>query len=229
MIQWGQSTHATCKQTTEDALIEAYTSAIRSGNVVDIRRIESQLDVLDERERTRALGPAALYYATRWGWPVFPLIPGDKRPITRNGFRDATTDPEKIRRWWTSTPQANIGVPTGIAFDVLDIDWRDKSGERSQAHELWPALRDADPAVLPPIHGVAMTPRGGLHVLFEPTGETNHAGQWRGAQYADRLSGLDFRGAGGYVVVAPSRMNEQRWAWAVTPSPAITGRSDLAA
>ena len=32
--------------------------------------------------------------------PVFPLLPGDKRPATKNGFKDASTDAEQIRSWW---------------------------------------------------------------------------------------------------------------------------------
>ncbi len=33
------------------------------------------------------------------GLPVFPCR-ADKRPITENGFHDATTDAETIRQWW---------------------------------------------------------------------------------------------------------------------------------
>jgi len=37
----------------------------------------------------------ALTYASR-GWPVFPCKPDQKIPATRHGYRDATTDPERI-------------------------------------------------------------------------------------------------------------------------------------
>ena len=37
---------------------------------------------------------AAQRYADA-GWPVFPLIPGEKVPVTKHGFRDATTDPDR--------------------------------------------------------------------------------------------------------------------------------------
>ena len=43
---------------------------------------------------------AALAYARRFGWAVFPLQPGTKVPLTgTHGHKDATTDPETIRRW----------------------------------------------------------------------------------------------------------------------------------
>ena len=38
----------------------------------------------------------ALAYA-RHGWPVFPCLPGRKAPLTRHGFRDATTDQRRTR------------------------------------------------------------------------------------------------------------------------------------
>jgi hypothetical protein len=45
----------------------------------------------------KALLQAALEYAHR-GWPVFPCDKG-KRPLTKHGFKDATTDENQIRAW----------------------------------------------------------------------------------------------------------------------------------
>src|ERR671917_2985291 len=66
---------------------------------------------------------AALAYAGR-GVPVFPCERGAKRPLTRNGHWDATTDPRVIERWWERWPSANVGVPTGkkSGLVVLDVD-----------------------------------------------------------------------------------------------------------
>src|SRR5215203_548078 len=76
----------------------------------------------------------ALWYAVVHDWLVFPLhTPGDggcscgngecrnfgKHPRTPNGFKDATTDPDQIRRWWEQWPSANIGSPYP---SVLDCD-----------------------------------------------------------------------------------------------------------
>ena len=69
------------------------------------------------------LPKAALAYARR-GVPVFPCEPGAKRPLTRNGHWDATTDRRAIERWWRRQPSANIGLPTGkkSGIVVLDVD-----------------------------------------------------------------------------------------------------------
>ena len=64
--------------------------------------------------KVRSLLDAALDYADR-GVPVFPCKRKDKSPFTRNGFKDATTNEQQIREWWTKSPQAMIGVPTGRA------------------------------------------------------------------------------------------------------------------
>jgi hypothetical protein len=43
-------------------------------------------------------------------------------PRTRNGLHDATTDPDRLARWWQRWPHANIGLVTGELVDVLDVD-----------------------------------------------------------------------------------------------------------
>jgi Bifunctional DNA primase/polymerase, N-terminal len=45
----------------------------------------------------------------------------DKTPLTRRGFKDASSDPAIIRNWWRQHPTALIGVPTG-KFVVIDVD-----------------------------------------------------------------------------------------------------------
>ena len=57
----------------------------------------------------------------RRGIPVFPCGP-DKRPLTPNGFKDASTDPDLVHEWWAEHPDALIGVPTGEKFVVVDVD-----------------------------------------------------------------------------------------------------------
>jgi hypothetical protein len=66
---------------------------------------------------------AALDYAAR-GYAVFPCRPQSKEPATRRGFKDATTNPATIRRYWLANADYNIGIATGLASGVwvLDID-----------------------------------------------------------------------------------------------------------
>jgi hypothetical protein len=129
---------------------------------------------------------AALDYAAR-GWPVLPLRPGTKLPLTEHGLHDATTDEAQVREWWRRCPRANVGLRTGLAFDVLDVDGDEGLKELS-------ALIGGDEVELPAGPAVA-TPSGGLHVYFRPTGLGNRA-RFR--------KGLDWRGSGGYVVAPPS-------------------------
>jgi len=58
------------------------------------------------------------------GIPVFPCVPGEKRPLTRHGFHDATANPAQVARWWHDWPDANIGMPTGSisGWEVVDVD-----------------------------------------------------------------------------------------------------------
>jgi hypothetical protein len=136
---------------------------------------------------------AALAYAGR-SVPVFPCEPGAKRPLTRNGHWDATTDPLAIKRWWGRWPSANVGIPTGeeSCVVVLDVD-PDASGSESLAK----LERLGSPV---PTTARSRTGGGGTHLFFRyPRGKEirNSAGLLG--------PGLDVRGEGGYVVVPPSR------------------------
>jgi hypothetical protein len=150
------------------------------------------------------LKDAALYYATHYGWPVFPLKPKGKAPLTKNGFKDATTDVNLINLWWCSWPHANVGIPTGIHFDVIDVD-------PPRGWESWHGIQKL---VLPDVHARVATASGGAHFYVTPTGSGNRAGIY---------PGIDYRGVGGYVVAPPSWLGEHRYSWTfgIHPSPFI--------
>ncbi len=67
------------------------------------------------------LADAAARFAAA-GMPVFPCVPGEKRPLVRRGFHDASTDPPQVAAWWSRWPAANIGIPTGAASGVEVVD-----------------------------------------------------------------------------------------------------------
>lgn len=155
---------------------------------------------------TASILHAALGYADL-GYAVFPCAPGGKAPLTKHGFHDATTDPEKIEQWWSRRPDANIGMPTQgmIVIDADAVDggpnpWLD--GEPEKRLEL---------AVAP----MSVTPRGGSHHLFRqpprPPGEG-----WRCTEGKLALK-VDTRADGGYIVVPPSiREDGKTYRWQPT-------------
>lgn len=96
-------------------------------------------DVLYRRKRrhtTDSMLTSALGYADL-GWPVVRgAAPGHDRACTcdRMGCPDpaahpvsaawgveASTDADTLRRWWGADPAANVVLPTGRVFDVLDV------------------------------------------------------------------------------------------------------------
>lgn len=181
-----------------------FLAAVESGDDTEVARVEELIVRMDTA--APRLAEAALLYS-QWGWPVFPLRPGGKEPMTRHGFKEASTDEATVRAWWSNTPRANIGVPTGQLFDVLDVD------VNHGAARVWPDLRDSD--AMPTAHGIALTQSGGLHVFLLPSGGGNSAGM-------GDLPGIDYRGRGGYVVLAPSVMADgNRYQWTVKPSPML--------
>lgn len=148
------------------------------------------------------------------GWAVLPLR--GKIPLVPNGSKDATLNESQAREWWQKWPDANIGAATGHRFFVLDVDIK-KGGEDSFDHlKLQYGWR---PDTLQQITGT-----GGKHLLFQmPDFPVKNSESWVGP-------GLDIRGAGGYIVVAPSIHPEtsRRYAWdgaqeledeIITPAP----------
>jgi len=131
---------------------------------------------------------AALRYASQ-GIPVFPLAPRSKFPLIAaadggHGLHDATTDAAQIQAWWTAHPTGNIGLRTGVAFDVVDL----YSEAAVDALESARAGRER-------FGGPVVATAKGFHYFVLPTGLGNRAGV---------LPGVDFRGAGGYVAAPPS-------------------------
>ena len=140
---------------------------------------------------------SALAYARR-GWPVFPCLPGGKAPATRHGFRDATTDPAQIRRWWERQPAANVAVATGSPGpDVLDIDQRGPAGNGFAACN---QLKRA--GLLEGSFAIVTTPAGGLHIYF--SGSSQPSGSLPARH-------LDFKARGGYVLAPPSRVGGRQY------------------
>lgn len=166
--------------------------AMDRGDWDEVARLLPTLDALDQPRPAPSLGGAALWYAEQ-GFHVFPLQRGSKIPLPGgHGCKDATSDTEQVRSWWRQHPHANIGLATGHLVDVVDFDG-------ALGHESWGKLLGPDRPWMPQAQLLATvsTPRpGGLHAYVVATGQGN------GAALAP---GVDYRGAGGYVVAPPSR------------------------
>lgn len=161
---------------------------------------------------------AAVPYAER-GLPVFPVSPKTKRPYKgTHGFKDATTDADRISRWGKRYPKANVAVSCGGArWLVLDVDPR-HGGQESLD-------RFVGEHGLLPKTVCAKTGGGGQHYVFTNT-DGIKSGKLPG------YPGLDVKAIGGYVVVAPSiHASGDRYEWHISlddadpadPPPALIG------
>lgn len=170
---------------------------------------------------------AALSYADK-GWLILPVhtvtedgkctcgkddcsSPG-KHPVYHKddfprGARSATSDPEIIKRAWTRSPFANIGIATGKnSFDVLDVDVNEcENGNETLAdfelkHGKLPDTVEQ------------LTGGGGRQIFFQYTGKMRNAVRF--------APGLDTRSDGGYIVAPPSlHASGRRYEWELSSHP----------
>jgi len=146
------------------------------------------------------LHAAALQLAQK-GLAVFPCQPRGKEPACDTGLHAATTDAERIDRWWRTIPDLNIGVATGAVSGifVLDIDGEDGEGSLFKLEQ--------QHSVLPPTME-AITGKG-RHCYYRMRGSIRNSTRQIGI-------GLDIRGDGGYVIAPPSIHPSGRpYAWSV--------------
>ena len=145
---------------------------------------------------------AAALALTQQGFFVFPLRPGEKRPLAhfRHWEQRATRDPDLVYRWWLEAPY-NIGVATGPS-QMLVVDCDTARGQTPPPQwstargglDVFRQLAAEAGASLP--HTMAVrTPSGGVHLYFQAPQDyqlRNSAGRlgWH----------IDTRGVGGYII-----------------------------
>jgi putative DNA primase/helicase len=156
---------------------------------------------------------AAIDYAKR-GIPVIPLHTPvgrascscesegctnvGKHPRVKNWQKDATINLTTIEKWWSSWPDANIGLLCGKKFNVLDIDYKD-SGDVS--------LQCLEEKHGPLPKTVISHTGNGKHILFSCTDGniSNKVGLF---------SGIDIRANNGMIVAPPSlHHSKKRYEW----------------
>lgn len=128
---------------------------------------------------------AALVYA-RNGWSVIPVQPKGKVPLVPwQAFTSQRATEEQINAWWSETPDANVGLVTGVVSGLVAVDIDPDRGGQAR-----PIYGEA------PTSLIAKTGGGGYHLFYK------HPGGRVGNQVTPE--GIDVRGDGGFVVVAPS-------------------------
>jgi len=156
------------------------------------RTTNAKVDALIRAQRMplRKAGP----YLAANGLPVFPCAETGKKPLTAHGLLDATVDATKAERWWNRWPAANIAMPTGptSGFDVVDVDVRESGSGYESFHRAVRRL-DADDWAFR-----VLTPSGGMHFYY-PCEPGRAQANWVSAK-----AHIDFRGAGGYIILPPS-------------------------
>lgn len=146
---------------------------------------------------------AAQLYAS-WGWFVLPVLENAKLPATSHGVHDATTDPERIKRWWEQNPNYNIGIAAGerSGICVFDVDPRN-GGEDSW--DKWTAENGQ-----PEDCATQLTAGGGYHFIAQYDPEI------RSCKLVD---GVDFLSDGRYFLAFPSTIESRKYEWEASSDP----------
>src|SRR6266852_2061475 len=157
------------------------------------REAPPQKEPTTSQHRAQAKLDAALAYPER-GIAVFPCQPGGKKPLTPNGFKDATTDRAAIEAWWRKYPDANIGAPVRRGEIVIDVDPKHGGNESlatlEQTYGSLPRTR------------TIQTGSGGCHYSFS---HADPDARWK----KELAPGIDLKvGGTGYVILPPSHTGD---------------------
>lgn len=188
-------------------------------------------------ELARATSPrlAAEMYASM-GWPVVPtagIVSGrcgcrlgpkcenhiGKHPLNPGGVSEPSTDRRTIGGWWDRWPWAGVGIATGPTSGLLVVDVDLKQGGPATIERLRNEGIDLTQTL------TAQTGSGGRHYLFSVPD-----GRWAPSTVGNipgigETPGVDLRGAGTFIVAAPSpHISGGRYQWdresgSLTPLP----------
>lgn len=179
---------------------------------------------------TDALLDWALYYASH-GFRVHPchhIINGDcscppnsktrnkdgvcesagKHPRLSEWQKKATLDPDQIKRFWKQFPHANVGIATGPESHLFAIDVDGDGGV--EILKEW-----QNDGILPDINTPSDLSGSGYPRLFfrHPGPVLKVASRARIAKHPTLPGGIDVRGDGGNIIVAPSHNAKGPYEW----------------
>lgn len=159
----------------------------------------------ESNERATELLQAALAYAEK-GWPVLPLLVGEKKPATRHGVHDATTDPRQIAEWWSGDSCWNIGIAAGKASGLIVFDVDPRNGGED-GWDQW-------------IHEVGDVPEG--PVQLTAGGGTHYLAEYDARVRSSKLTtGVDLLSDGRYFVAHPSVVSGSSYEWEASQDPLL--------
>jgi hypothetical protein len=150
------------------------------------------------------LSKAALAYQGL-GWSVIPIKPSDKIALIKWGeFQNRKASIIEIGRWWTRTPNANVGVVTGNISGIIAIDIDSIEVERVFRKKFGKEFFET------------VSQRTGKaaaqHLIFK------HPGDKKYRNFSGLLEGVDVRADGGYIVMPPSaHPNGKLYSWIIPP------------
>lgn len=141
------------------------------------------------------------------GYSIFPCVKKNKSPLTKNGFYDATNNPETIKKQFYNDDLL-IGLPTGQKNKIIVIDF-DINKKIPKTEEIDPRTVDElideikqNYGEMPDTFQVE-TPSGGRHFYFSISNEIELKS---GTRFIDKFLPIDIRAEGGYVI-APDNIN----------------------
>ena len=131
---------------------------------------------------------------------MIPLQPRGKRPLVKwENYQKCLATIDEVERWWNENPDANIGIVMGKISGLVAVDIDNRGGNTYDAmyeiDEKYPGM-------------VQQTGSGGFHVIYQWQKPTKNATNIHGK------TGIDIRGDGGYIVMAPSvHQNGTPYTW----------------
>lgn len=131
----------------------------------------------------KTIAEVASLYANN-GIRVFPCDPKTKKPLTKNGFKDATCDTTKVLAWWNRTPDALIGGVCDNHFTVIDVDLK----HGSTAFDSYLAIK---PHMTTNV--VVNTRSGGIHFYYKSDSKIS--------RMINVIPSIDVLGFGGYTIL----------------------------
>ncbi|RIV17908.1 DNA primase [Alicyclobacillaceae bacterium I2511] len=138
------------------------------------------------------------------GWRLFPVKRGNKHPITKNGYKDATNDPTQYQKECDGKMH-NIGLATGKQSGVWVLDVDIAHGGEESLNRLQKQFGKIPNTVK------SKTQSGGSHLYFQCQ---------ENMKLTNRVNvrpGIDIRADGGYVVLPPSKGPKGFYEWLYPP------------